>query len=97
MEAIADTIGKDTGAARARADLLAVGLTGAAEIAATVDYLAAFAGLVPVVTPQHFEAIYDAYVADDAVRHFLITRNPAAARAVGRRLASMIAAGSASA
>ena len=69
------------------------GHKGAAEIAATVDYLAAFAGLVPVVTPQHFEAIYDAYVADDAVRHFLITRNPAAARAVGRRLASMIAAG----
>jgi AcrR family transcriptional regulator len=34
MEAIADTIGKDTGAARARAELLAVGLTGAAEIAA---------------------------------------------------------------
>ena len=69
------------------------GHKGAAEIAATVDYLAAFSGLVPVVTPQHFEAIYDAYVADDVVRHFLITRNPAAARAVGRRLASMIAAG----
>jgi len=69
------------------------GHKGAAEIAATVDYLAAFAGLVPVVTPQHFEALYDAYVADDAVRNFLITRNPAAARAVGRRLASMITAG----
>jgi cobaltochelatase CobN len=69
------------------------GHKGAAEIAATVDYLAAFAGLVPVVTPQHFEAIYDAYVADDAVRNFLITRNPAAAQAVGRRLASMIEAG----
>jgi cobaltochelatase CobN len=69
------------------------GHKGAAEIAATVDYLAAFSGLVPVVTPQHFDAIYDAYVADDAVRHFLITRNPAAARAVGRRLQSMIEAG----
>jgi cobaltochelatase CobN len=69
------------------------GHKGAAEIAATVDYLAAFAGLVPVVSPQHFEAIYDAYVADDAVRRFLITRNPAAARAVGRRLGQMIEAG----
>jgi len=69
------------------------GHKGAAEIAATVDYLAAFSGLVPVVTPEHFEAIYDAYVADDAVRSFLITRNPAAARAVGRRLAAMIATG----
>jgi cobaltochelatase CobN len=69
------------------------GHKGAAEIAATVDYLAAFSGLVPVVTPEHFEAIYQAYVADEAVRNFLITRNPAAARAVGRRLAAMIAAG----
>ncbi|HEV2676497.1 MAG TPA: cobaltochelatase subunit CobN [Aliidongia sp.] len=69
------------------------GHKGAAEIAATVDYLAAFAGLVPVVTPEHFEAIYDAYVADDTVRNFLITRNPAAARAVGRRLGQMIVAG----
>jgi len=69
------------------------GHKGAAEIAATVDYLAAFAGLVPVVAPQHFEAVYEAYVADDAVRQFLISRNPAAARVVGRRLAQMIEVG----
>ncbi|GAA0283367.1 TetR/AcrR family transcriptional regulator [Cryptosporangium japonicum] len=34
MEAIADTIGHDTGVSRSRAELLAVGLTGASEIAA---------------------------------------------------------------
>lgn len=34
MEAIADTIGHDTGVARNRAELLAIGLTGASEIAA---------------------------------------------------------------
>ena len=34
MEAIADTIGQDTGASRERAELLAIGLTGASEMAA---------------------------------------------------------------
>ena len=34
MEAIADTIGHDTGVSRERAELLAIGLTGASEIAA---------------------------------------------------------------
>ena len=42
------------------------GYKGAFEIAATVDYLFAFAATAKVVEHHHFDALYDAYLADDA-------------------------------
>jgi cobaltochelatase CobN len=56
------------------------GYKGAAEIAATVDYLFAFAATTRAVEDQHFTALYDAYLADEAVREFMRERNPAALR-----------------
>jgi len=54
------------------------GYKGAAEIAATVDYFFAFAATARVVDDAHFEALYDAYLGDDAVQDFMATHNPAA-------------------
>jgi cobaltochelatase CobN len=54
------------------------GYKGAAEIAATVDYLFAFAATSRAVDNAHFDALYDAYLADDAVRGFMAEHNPAA-------------------
>jgi cobaltochelatase CobN len=54
------------------------GYKGAAEIAATVDYLFAFAATARAVDDAHFEALYDAYLGDPAVREFMARHNPAA-------------------
>ncbi len=54
------------------------GYKGAAEIAATVDYLFAFAATARAVDDAHFEALYDAYLGDDAVQGFMAAHNPAA-------------------
>jgi cobaltochelatase CobN len=54
------------------------GYKGAAEIAATVDYLFAFAATTRAVDDAHFEVLYDAYLGDAAVRDFMARYNPAA-------------------
>jgi cobaltochelatase CobN len=54
------------------------GYKGAAEIAATVDYLFAFAATSRAVDESHFSALYDAYLEDEAVREFMARHNPAA-------------------
>jgi cobaltochelatase CobN len=54
------------------------GYKGAAEIAATVDYLFAFAATTHAVDDAHFEALYEAYLGDDAVEGFMEAHNPAA-------------------
>jgi cobaltochelatase CobN len=54
------------------------GYKGAAEIAATVDYLFAFAATARAVEDAHFDALYDAYLDDPAVRDFMAKSNPAA-------------------
>jgi cobaltochelatase CobN len=54
------------------------GYKGAAEIAATVDYLFAFAATSRAVDNAHFDALYDAYLTDDAVRGFMAEHNPVA-------------------
>ncbi len=54
------------------------GYKGAFEIAATVDYLFAFAATARAVDDHHFDALYDAYLGDDAVRDFIAAHNPAA-------------------
>ncbi len=62
------------------------GYKGAFEIAATVDYLFAFAATARAVSDHHFDAVYEAYVEDDAVRDFMRRVNPHAARDVAARL-----------
>jgi cobaltochelatase CobN len=54
------------------------GYKGAFEIAATVDYLFAFAATAAVVENHHFDALFDAYLQDETVRGFLAEHNPAA-------------------
>jgi cobaltochelatase CobN len=54
------------------------GYKGAAEIAATVDYLFAFASTARAVDDAHFDALYEAYIGDDAVREFMAANSPAA-------------------
>ena len=62
------------------------GYKGAFEIAATVDYLFAFAATTGAVKDHHFDAVFDAYVADDDVRAFMEGANPAALRELAERL-----------
>ena len=62
------------------------GYKGAFEIAATVDYLFAFAATTGAVKDHHFDAVFDAYVADDQVRAFIEEANPAALRELAERL-----------
>jgi cobaltochelatase CobN len=54
------------------------GYKGAAEIAATVDYLFAFAATTRAVDDSHFDALYEAYLGDATVRAFMAAHNPAA-------------------
>ena len=62
------------------------GPRGAAEFAETVDRLAAFAEATDAVSGGLFDLLFDAYVADPAVRDFLLRENPAAAAAITERL-----------
>ena len=62
------------------------GYKGAFEIAATVDYLFGFAATTGAVQDHHFDAVFEAYVADDAVRGFLHEANPAALAELATRL-----------
>ncbi len=66
------------------------GYKGAFEIAATLDYLFAFAATAQVVEDHHFEALYDAYVADDRVRTFIAEANPAALGEIAERFQEAI-------
>jgi cobaltochelatase CobN len=62
------------------------GYKGAFEMAATVDYLFAFAATTDAVRDHHFDAVFDAYLRDDAVRAFLERANPHALREMSERL-----------
>jgi cobaltochelatase CobN len=62
------------------------GPRGAAELAETVDRLVAFAETTDAVTSELFDLLHDAYVADPAVRAFLLRENPQAAAAIADRL-----------
>jgi cobaltochelatase CobN len=69
------------------------GYKGACEIAATVDYLFAFAATARAVKDHHFDLVYDAYIGDDAVRGFVADHNPDALAEMSRRLAEAIERG----
>jgi cobaltochelatase CobN len=62
------------------------GYKGAFEMAATVDYMFAFAATTAAVRDHHFDAVFDAYLRDDSVRSFLAEANPAALREMSDRL-----------
>ncbi len=62
------------------------GYKGAFEMAATVDYLFAFAATARCVKDHHFDAVFDAYLGDEAVRDFIEEHNPAALREMIARL-----------
>ena len=53
----------------------------------------AFAATAAVVEDHHFDALFDAYLADEAVRGFLAERNPAALREVAQRFDEAIERG----
>ncbi len=62
------------------------GYKGAFEMAATVDYLFAFAATARAVADHHFDLVYEAYLEDEAVRDFLEENNPAALKEMAERL-----------
>jgi cobaltochelatase CobN len=62
------------------------GYKGAFEMAATVDYLFAFAATADCVADHHFDAVFEAYLLDDAVRDFIAAHNPDALKEIADRL-----------
>jgi cobaltochelatase CobN len=62
------------------------GYKGAFEMAATVDYMFAFAATARCVGDHHFDAVFDAYLDDPEVREFLERHNPAALKEMAARL-----------
>jgi cobaltochelatase CobN len=66
------------------------GYKGAFEMAATVDYLFAFAATTGAVRGHHFDAVHAAYLEDEAVRAFLAEANAPALRDIAGRLIEAI-------
>ncbi len=66
------------------------GYKGAFEMAATVDYLFAFAATAGVVRDDQFDRVYAAYLGDEQVRAFLEDNNPAALREMAERFREAI-------
>jgi cobaltochelatase CobN len=62
------------------------GYKGAFEMAATVDYMFAFSATTGAVRSHHFDAVYHAFVADEAVREFMADANPHALKEMAERL-----------
>jgi cobaltochelatase CobN len=62
------------------------GYKGAFEMAATVDYLFAFAATADCVADHHFDAVFEAYLLADDVRDFIAEHNPAALKEIADRL-----------
>lgn len=63
------------------------GYKGAFEIAATVDYLFAFAATTGAVRSHHFDLVEAAFLEDDDTRDFIADHNPPALRELAERLA----------
>ena len=66
------------------------GYKGAFEMAATVDYLFAFAASTNAVQSHHFDQLYDAYLADEAVKGFIAEHNGPALREMADRFREAI-------
>ena len=67
------------------------GYKGAFEIAATVDYMFAFAATTGAVQTHHFDLAYDAFIAEDETRNFIAQNNPDALKEIAARLEEAIA------
>ena len=66
------------------------GYKGAFEIAATVDYLFAFAATTGAVRNHHFDLVHAAFLEDDATRDFIADNNAPALREIAQRLREAI-------
>jgi cobaltochelatase CobN len=75
------------------AGMMRHGFRGAAEVAATLDHMAAFAQLAETVPAHLFDLYYDATLGDSDVSAFLERENPAAYRAMIDRFAALQDAG----
>lgn len=69
------------------------GYKGAFEMAATTDYLFAFAATTGAVRSVHFDLIYEAYLEDDQVREFIAEYNAPALREMAERFDEAIERG----
>jgi cobaltochelatase CobN len=69
------------------------GYKGAFEIAATVDYMFAFAATTGAVKSHHFDLAYDAFIADADTADFIAENNPAALAEIATRFEEAIARG----
>ena len=61
------------------------GYKGAFEMAATVDYMFAFAATTGAVRDHHFDLVHAAYMGDDEVRNFIADKNPKALEEMAAR------------
>ena len=61
------------------------GYKGAFEIAATLDYLFAFAATTNVVENYHFDQLFESYLEDELVREFIRNSNPSALKEMAAR------------
>jgi cobaltochelatase CobN len=66
------------------------GYKGAFEIAATVDYLFAYAATTNAVQDHHFDQLYNAYIADERVRAFIADNNAPALSEIAERFREAI-------
>jgi cobaltochelatase CobN len=72
------------------AGMMRHGYKGAFEIAATVDYLFAFAATTNAVRHHHFEQLYAAYLGDASVREFIAANNPPALQEIAARFSEAV-------
>lgn len=75
------------------AGMMRHGFRGAAEIAATLDHMAAFAHLAGVVPPHLFDLYHRAVLDDPQVHDFIAAANPGALAAIHDRFAALADAG----
>lgn len=66
------------------------GYKGAFEMAATLDYMFAFAATTNAVSNHHFDLVYAAYIEDDDTRDFIEQANPAALAEMAARFEEAI-------
>ncbi|WP_373636747.1 cobaltochelatase subunit CobN [Yoonia sp. BS5-3] len=66
------------------------GYKGAFEIAATVDYLFAFAATTRAVRNHHFDLVEEAFIKDEATRDFIAEANAPALKEIAERLQEAI-------
>ncbi|MEM6593907.1 MAG: cobaltochelatase subunit CobN [Pseudomonadota bacterium] len=69
------------------------GYKGAFEMAATLDYLFAFAATTGAVRGHHFDLVHQAFLEDEETRSFIAEHNPPALREMAERLNEAIERG----